>query len=154
MKNCVTCGVELHPERAEKYDYCTAPACRPANAKGLTMVAVGVNKSADQFEVLDEATREEMEKGRYHDPRRASYGRREPAASAPAREPARKPARKAPPAARPVARPAKPWTESQEKLALIYNEQGLRPDEIARKLGISRYLATQIVLGARSPRKR
>ena len=28
MATCVTCGVELHPERAEKYDYCTGPDCR------------------------------------------------------------------------------------------------------------------------------
>ena len=42
---------------------------------------------------------------------------------------------------------------SQERLALLYNQQGLRPDEIADKLGVSTYLATQIVLAARSQRK-
>jgi DNA-binding CsgD family transcriptional regulator len=46
------------------------------------------------------------------------------------------------------------WTPKQERLALLYNEQGLRPDEIAAKLGISRHLATQIVLAARSRGKR
>jgi hypothetical protein len=45
------------------------------------------------------------------------------------------------------------WTASQERLALLYNQQGLRPDEIAEKLGVSTYLATQIVLAARSRRK-
>jgi DNA-binding transcriptional regulator LsrR (DeoR family) len=33
---------------------------------------------------------------------------------------------------------------------LLYNEQGLRPDEIAGKIGLSRYLVTQIILNART----
>ncbi|HEY5985876.1 MAG TPA: hypothetical protein VIV12_05745 [Streptosporangiaceae bacterium] len=36
-----------------------------------------------------------------------------------------------------------------EKLALIYKEQGPRPAEIADKLGVSVYTATQIILAAR-----
>ena len=40
VAQCVTCGSELHPERAEKYDYCMAPECQEKNLKGLTMVAV------------------------------------------------------------------------------------------------------------------
>jgi DNA-binding transcriptional regulator LsrR (DeoR family) len=52
---------------------------------------------------------------------------------------------------RPRPAPARPrWTPRQERLAKLYNEQGLRPDEIAVKLGISRHLATQIVLAARN----
>jgi DNA-binding transcriptional regulator LsrR (DeoR family) len=47
-----------------------------------------------------------------------------------------------------VTRP--PWTRSQEKLALLYNEQGLRPDEIAAKLGLSPYQVAQIILNTRS----
>jgi DNA-binding transcriptional regulator LsrR (DeoR family) len=43
-----------------------------------------------------------------------------------------------------------PWSRSQQKLALLDNEQGLRPDEIARKLGLSTYNMTQIILNARS----
>ena len=57
VAQCVTCGSELHPERAEKYDYC---------------------------------------------------------------------------------------------LALLYNEQGRRPDEIAQKLGLSTYLVSQIILSSRN----
>ncbi len=49
------------------------------------------------------------------------------------------------------ARPApKPWTKSQERLALLYNEQGRRPDEIASKLGLSTYTVTQIILSSRN----
>src|SRR6266508_5859289 len=65
MANCVTCGEELHPERAEKYDYCTRPDCRERNARGLQIVAVGVNKAADQYVVLNERTKQEMASGRY-----------------------------------------------------------------------------------------
>ena len=39
---------------------------------------------------------------------------------------------------------------TQERLALLYNSQGLRPAEIAGKLGVSTYLATQIILAARN----
>ena len=50
----------------------------------------------------------------------------------------------------PVAAPRLPGTASQRRLAVLYNQQGLRPDEIARKLGLSRYDVTQIILAARS----
>jgi hypothetical protein len=53
-KKCITCGAKLHPARARKYSYCTAPACQEKNAKGLTMVAVGMNKAADELLILDE----------------------------------------------------------------------------------------------------
>ena len=49
MAQCVTCGSELHPERAEKYDYCTKRECPEQNARPLTIAAVGVNKAADQY---------------------------------------------------------------------------------------------------------
>jgi hypothetical protein len=64
MPQCVTCGCELHPERALKYNYCMARECQDKNAKGLTMVAVGVNKAAEQYLILDERTREELASGR------------------------------------------------------------------------------------------
>ena len=51
------------------------------------------------------------------------------------------------PASRDVPRP---WTKSQEKLALLYNEQGRRPEEIAQKLGLSTYLVSQIILSSRN----
>jgi hypothetical protein len=161
MATCVTCGTQLHPERAERYNYCLAPACQEENATGLTMVAVGVNKSAEQYEILDERTRQAMAEGRYHDQRRASFG------SAPTSTDKGAPvAAPAPEGRRTVARTRKtetparrapvrrPWTRKQENLALIYHEQGMRPDEIAKKVGLSRYTVTQIILGARpGPRR-
>jgi hypothetical protein len=169
MAQCITCGTELHPERAQKYNYCMAPACQEKNAKGLTMVAIGMNKAADELVILDERTREELAKGRYQDQRRGSFGPPAAAAPGPAPAPVPGPAPAAPPpraaerpARRPRPQPSGPapasatrprWTESQERLALLYNQQGLRPDEIADKLGVSTYLATQIILAARSRRK-
>jgi hypothetical protein len=166
---CITCGTELHPERAKKYNYCTAPECQEKNFKGLTMVAIGMNKSGEELLILDEQTQADMASGKYRDQRRTLFG---PAAaavpSAPAAAPASPPGPAAPPGpASPAARvppdrkratarprpqaPARPrWTPKQERLAVLYNEQGLRPDEIAAKLGISRHLATQIVLAARN----
>jgi hypothetical protein len=157
MAQCITCGTELHPERAEKYNYCMARECQEKNAKGLTMMAIGMNKAAEELMILDERTQEELASGRYHDQRRGSFGT---SASAPApgtvaRDPAPLAERAHRPARRATAQPParRPWTDKQERLALLYNEQGLRPDEIAAKLSVSTYLATQIVLAARDRRR-
>jgi len=139
-----------------------APECQKKNLKGLTMVAVGVNKSAEQYMLLDDETRDELARGKYHDQRRGSFGTSvaSPAGSTvpaqpgtPAQprrpEPRQAPSRPAP--SRPA--PRRPWTKSQEKLALLYNEQGRRPEEIAQKLGLSTYLVTQIILTSRNRAK-
>ena len=210
MRTCVTCGAELHPERAKKYDYCMSPECQEKNLKGLTMVAVGVNKAAEQYLLLDEDTKAELASGKYHDQRRGSFGTslaspgtgRSQGTSTPAgtsapagtgptagtstpagtgptagtstpagtgpsagtnpvpgsggavRTAGR--ARSRPQAARLASRsggttkPRQPWTSKQARLALLYNEQGLRPEEIAQKLGLSSYAVTQIILTARN----
>src|SRR5215470_15607271 len=162
MAQCITCGTELHPERAKKYNYCMAPDCQEKNAKGLTMVAVGMNKAADELMILDERTREDLASGRYRDQRRGLFGTSDagpgpaPRAAGPARRPAAgaRPRRR-PAKASPESAPApRPWTPRQERLALIYNEQGLRPAEIAEKLGVSPYMASQIILAARNRAKR
>src|SRR5690348_13308250 len=138
MEKCVTCGAELHPERAKKYNYCMSRECQEKNAKGLTMVAVGVNKAAEQYMILDEDTKEELASGKYHDQRRGSFGTSGTAQPAPgsgantaagsgasttvAPQRGRRPGQ----AARPASKPARqPWSEKQRRLALLYNEQGL-----------------------------
>jgi hypothetical protein len=147
VATCITCGAELHPERAAKYAYCTALDCQRENATGLKMVAVGVNKSAEQFEILDDRTRNDMAAGRFHDQRRASYGKPATAAGVSSR------ASTAPaPSPRPTRERRNPWSVKQQRRALVYHEQGMRPDEIARRLGVSRYLATQMILAARNQR--
>ena len=160
MAQCITCGTELHPERAKKYNYCMSPECQEKNAKGLTMVAVGMNKAAEELMILDEDTREDLASGKYRDQRRGSFGTSAegpgpaPRATAPSRRAA---AGATPRPKRPSPEPApaaRPWTPRQERLALIYNEQGLRPAEIAEKLGVTPYVASQIVLAARNRAKR
>jgi hypothetical protein len=156
MPQCITCGAELHPERAKKYNYCMSPECQEKNLKGLTMVAVGVNKAAEQFLLLDDETKDELANGKYRDQRRGLFGPQAPAAGPRPAQPEGRSAdsgvsgarRKPSPA--PASRPR--WTASQERLAKLYNEQGLRPAEIADKLGVTEYLATQIVLAARRHR--
>jgi hypothetical protein len=177
IAKCVTCGDELHPERAKKYNYCMSPECQAKNLKGLTMVAVGVNKSAEQYMLLDDETKADLADGKYHDQRRGTFGRVAPAPAptppAPAATPpapispsesstprapaagraagaAPRPSRPAP--ARPAG-PRQPGTPSQRRLAALYNQQGLRPDEIASKLGLTRYEVTQIILAARTQGK-
>jgi hypothetical protein len=148
----------LHPERAENYNYCTARECQEKNARGLTIVAVGVNKSAEQYQILDDRTREDIANGKYHDQRRASFGRSPlcvETATPPGDEAApsgrrRGPARRAVPIR--AARSA--WTGKQENLARIYHEQGIRPEEIARRLGLSQYQVTQLLLAVTSRRGR
>jgi hypothetical protein len=147
MAKCVTCGDELHPERAEKYDYCTRRECRQQNAKALPIVAVGVNKAADQFVVLDERTEKEMASGRYkkapETPASIRRRSRPERVQTPDWEPTLVP--------RSSARPARPrWSTAQENLALTYRAMGLKPDEIAKKLGVSSYLVTEILLAATS----
>jgi hypothetical protein len=143
-----------------------ARECQEKNAKGLTMVAVGMNKAADELMILDERTREELASGKYRDQRRGSFGTSGAAPASPAAASAQRPARgtsgAAPPSpaptspARPARRPVPParprWTAKQERLALLYNAQGLKPGEIAAKLGVSTYLATQIILAAKTHR--
>lgn len=178
MAQCITCGTELHPERAKKYNYCMARECQEKNATGLTMMAVGMNKAAEELMILDERTRADLASGRYHDQRRGSFGTSAPAPAPGTTAPTPGTAAPAPgetapapgvtarvpqPQARRARRPARqtgvpatvsrPWTDRQERLALLYNEQGLRPAEIAAKLGVSTYMATQIVLAARDRRK-
>jgi hypothetical protein len=186
MRTCVTCGAELHPERAKKYDYCMSPECQEKNLKGLTMVAVGVNKAAEQYLLLDEDTEAELASGKYHDQRRGSFGTSQASpgiSPSPGTGPSPRttsptagasPAADASPAARSggagraavrarsrtqaarAARPGaaakarQPWTGKQARLALLYNEQGLRPEEIAQKLRLSSYAVTQIILTARN----
>jgi DNA-binding CsgD family transcriptional regulator len=149
VTQCVTCGAELHPERAEKYSYCTRRACREENAKPLTIAAVGVNKAADHYLVLNDQAREDLAAGKYQDQRKSSSitgarardGGRIPRAGTRARPTPRK---------APARRPAGPsWTTAQEDLARIYSDRGMRPDEIADRLGVSRSTATQMILAAR-----
>lgn len=152
MTNCVSCGVELHPERAEKYDHCTSDECRARNARGLTIVAVGVNKASDQYVVLDERHQEEMASGRYRDAGRSPSGRlghdragvREMDQRGAGRDP-RGDASPRPP------EPESTWTEDEQHLALAYEITGRLPlEEIARRLGRDQRTVARMLVAAKA----
>ena len=151
MAHCVTCGNELHPERAEKYDYCTKRECREQNAKPLTVVSVGVNKAADQYLILNDRTKGDLAAGKYQDQRKSASvtGER----SGPKRIPAARAAAKRVPRADASPSPRQIWTRSQQDLAVICNARGMSPEEIAGKLGLSRSTVTQMILAAKRPAK-
>ena len=145
MASCVTCGSELHPERAEKYDYCMKRECRQRNARGLKILAYAVNKAADQYEVADGRTRAETA-GRAESPgRRVSFKASKRPTGAVRPRPGRR--------AGDTGSPGPSWTASQQHLAGIYRDRGMRPDEIAEKLGLPRRTVIQMLLSlSPSPR--
>jgi hypothetical protein len=147
VARCVTCGTELHPERAEKYDYCMDADCRAKNARGLTVAAVGVNKAADQFVILDERTEEEMASGRYQDARRVSS--MSPAKPRPTRHPTHE-AATAGGVWRPPEQPAESWTESQQNLALALHITGRKTlHEIAERLSLRPDTVAKMIVAAK-----
>jgi hypothetical protein len=147
VARCVTCGTELHPERAEKYDYCMDADCRAKNARALTVAAVGVNKASDQFVILNERTEEEMASGRYQDARRVSS-----ISQARPRGP-KEMAREAGSAAtwrRRPEQPAESWTESQQNLALALHITGRKTlNEIAERLGLGPDTVAKMIVTAK-----
>jgi hypothetical protein len=147
VARCVTCGAALHPERAEKYDYCMDADCRAKNTRALTVAAVGVNKAADQFVILDERTEEEMASGRYQDARRVSSisqaRPRGPKGIAPEPGSARRGD------GRPE-QPAESWTESQQHLALALHITGRKTlNEIAERLGMRPDTVAKMIVAAK-----
>ena len=160
MAKCVTCGRQLHPERAEKYNYCTDRECQKRNAKGLTILAMGVNKAQDQYEVLNERTRDRVASGRYVEEVTTGTGTGtggdQDRTDAPADRPKR-PSRSRSDGSRAAGPPKAPrqprWTRAQEELALIYNSRGVRPDEIARTLSLDTYTVTEMILAGRNRAK-
>ena len=160
MANCVTCGRELHPERAEKYDYCTDRKCQEQNAKGLTILALGVNKAADHYQVLDERTTDKVASGDWVE-EAASGAELASKRPAPRKIPRDRGKRSSGPSrpSRPVRdQPAasstgRAWSQAQKDLVLIYNANGMRPDEIAAELGLRTYTVTQMILAAKNRAK-
>jgi cell pole-organizing protein PopZ len=152
LARCVTCRTQLHPERAEKYDYCTKADCQAKNARSLTIAAVGVNKAADQFVILDERTQEEMAGGRYQDARRAS-----PISPAKPPSPRRRVHKAATPGGvlHPSERRAESWTEAQQNLALALHVTGRKTlDEIAERLKLRPNTVAKMIVAAKRSWKR
>ncbi|MGH3721775.1 MAG: hypothetical protein ACRDRI_23600 [Pseudonocardiaceae bacterium] len=155
--NCIACGEELLSERAELgYRYCTKKQCQAKHHKGLTITAIGVNKSADTFIVGDqEEIRQRAEAGEFAKKDSGlgiDYRTSQDRLDTPSKE--RRPSGSA---TRPV--PARrPWTREQEKIVRLYNDLGLTPRQIVERarestprLGITEILVTKIMCSP--PRK-
>jgi hypothetical protein len=148
VANCVTCGAELHPERAEKYDYCTRPDCRARNARPRTIASIGVNKAADQFVVLDDRTTQEMAGGRYRDAGRSHSGRLGHRRSSVAPDPPSE-SRRTSVSEEPVGDHA--WTREEQNLALAYEITGRLPiEEIAERLGRDQATVARMLVAAKA----
>jgi hypothetical protein len=150
LARCVTCNDQLHQERARKYNYCTRPACQAENARGLTIVGVGVNKAAEQFVIPTDRVKDEMARGRYQDPRRGLFGGYQGSQSrpAPARSSSKQDAVDAPKA-------SESWTKEQQDRALALHITGRKTQmEIARQLGVSEHTVAKILSAAYAAARR
>ena len=150
LSTCVTCRNELDPERAEKYDYCIRPECQAENARGLTMVAVSVNKASDQFEVLTERVKDEMAGGAYHDARRRTFAGH-------VVSPSRRPHIRQTPEQAPErdAQATESWTDAQLERALSMHFTGRKSDrEIAERLGLRERTVSKMIATGYSARTR
>ena len=156
---CVECGAELLDERAQLgYDYCTRPDCQARRHRGLTITAVGVNKSADSFVVAgDDEIRARGEAGEFaKKDTNLGIGYR-PVGPLPA--PRRRAATGVPRAARTA--PPHPWTREQERVVRLYHDMGLSPAQIVERagrntprLGITTALVVRILSAPRRPAER
>lgn len=165
---CVECGDELLAERVELgFDYCTKKACQAARHRGLTVTAIGVNKSADVYLVADQAEITRRGESGEFGKKNAGLGvdRGEAAApvppprrpTPPQREtPPRPPASPNPPRRVPMRAPAPGWTPQQARIARLYHEMGLSPRQIverarhtAPRLGLTESLVVRILSSRR-----
>jgi hypothetical protein len=148
LATCVTCQNELDPERAEKYDYCTRPACQAENARGLTMIAVGVNKASDQFAIANDKVKDEMAAGRYQDARRRTFAGH---GGSPPRPPrARQTSDRA---AKHASEVTESWTDAQLERALSMHFTGRKSDrEIAERLGLRERTVSRMIAAGYSTR--
>ncbi|HYZ35801.1 MAG TPA: hypothetical protein VE673_03620 [Pseudonocardiaceae bacterium] len=146
---CVECGDDLLAERAELgYQYCTKKQCQLKHHEGLTITAIGVNKSADTFIVGDpEEIRRRAEAGEFAKKDSGlGINYRAPGTETP-------PRRREPPALPNRTVPTRrPWTAEQEKVVRLYHGMGMTPRQIAERarentprLGITENLAVKII---------
>lgn len=170
LVKCVECGDQLPDGRVELgYDYCTKDACQAKRHRGLTITAIGVNKSSDVLIVADEnELGKRADAGEFAKKDTGLGANYRDLGGAPERQPQQAP-QPAPqpqpqPRRRPLPRPAwtpvrRPWTGEQEKIVRLYHDMGLNPAQIVERashntprLGITARLVTRILLAP--PRRR
>jgi two-component sensor histidine kinase len=96
-----------------------------------------VNKAADQYKVVDAGAPVRAPDEGAQERGRAAFGERRGRRADPGR-----------PSPGPR-RPARQWSDSQQHLAVIWNDNGMRPDEIASRLGLGTQVVIQMLLAAR-----
>ncbi len=154
---CVTCQDELPRERVDYgYDYCIKSACVAQNFTGVRVVEVGVNKSAPQLVAADEVD-DALNSTRFgeHAKKNATLGSDDVGNGSvhPGRPTSSRGENTGPSRAHRQARTARPtrrkrWTGEQEKIVTVFNEMGLRPQEMIERaphLGLTVSLITEIV---------
>ncbi|MGH3692651.1 MAG: hypothetical protein ACRDRX_01365 [Pseudonocardiaceae bacterium] len=148
---CIECGEELIEERAELgYGYCTKKQCQAMHHKGITITAIGVNKSADTLVVGNqEDITQRAEAGEFAKKDSGlgiNYRNSQHRLQAPskARQPSSSVTRTIP--------ARRPWTREQEEIVRLYNGMGLAPRQIVERarentpqLGITESLVTKIM---------
>ena len=149
---CIGCGDELPGERAELgYRYCTKESCQALYHRGLTVTAVGLNKSAETFVIADaDEIRRRGEAGEFTKKDTGVGLDYRPPSSAPApaapgpRVPRQRRAQPAP--------QRRPWTREQEKIVRLYHDMGMSPRQIvararenAPRLGLTETLVVRIM---------
>jgi hypothetical protein len=146
---CIECGDELLAERAQLgYQYCTKKQCQAKHHEGLTITAIGLNKSADTFVVGDqEEIRRRAEAGEFGKKDSGlGINYRTPGTAVPTK-------RRQPGTSSNVSKSARrPWTGEQEKVVRLYHSMGLSPRQIVERagantprLGITENLVTMII---------
>ncbi|WP_028925282.1 hypothetical protein [Pseudonocardia acaciae] len=151
---CIECGDELLAERAELgFEYCTKKECQAARHRGLTVTAIGVNKSADVYLVADQA--EITRRGES-----GEFGKKNAGLGIDSCRPVVPPAPRHPPEPRTRPRPARPtrpaWTPQQARVVRLYHEMGLSPRQIVERarantprLGLTETLVVKILSSPR-----
>jgi len=145
---CIECGDELLDERADTLLLAgTKKLCQVKHHKGLTITAIGVNKSADTFIVGDQEEIRQRAEGGEFAKKDSGLGinYRTPHSGIPSkRSPDTAPSRRLP--------TRRPWTPEQEKVVRLYHAMGLTPRQIAERardntprLGITENLAVKII---------
>ena len=126
---CVECGEELLEERAQLgYDYCTRQECQAKRHRGLTITAIGVNKSAEAFVLAaDDEIRARGEAGEFaRKDTNLGVGYRPVTAPAIPRQRS---------AGTPPPKVSPPWTAEQERIVRLYHDMGLSPAHIVERAG-------------------
>lgn len=156
---CIECGEELLAERAALgYRYCTRQPCQDRHRGGVTVTAIGLNKSGEHFvvggaeELTQRAAAGEFGK------KNTGLGALTLDAAGPALPPPQPQPPRTPTRGRTAnsAQALRPWTDAQERVVRLYRDMGLAPHAILERarrntprLALSEALVTRILCASR-----